>query len=147
MLQAYVLSVLGVSYVCYKCFIWMLHIFAMATHMFSIFSGVLQVFHLFRTYIASVLSGCCKNRLSVAYVANRTHLPLPPTASSRVPPSGHKRSRVHMCGKRRGYERSPRGIEWCGRRSSSVGPHMGVQNGVQARVLSNGSVSDRTSEH
>jgi hypothetical protein len=49
--------------------------FAMATHMFSNFfwcfaSGrMLQVFHLFRIYVASVLSGCCKSRSVVAYGA------------------------------------------------------------------------------
>ena len=34
MLQVYISSV---SYVCCKCFIWMLHMFAMATHVFSSF--------------------------------------------------------------------------------------------------------------
>jgi hypothetical protein len=51
------------SYVCCKCFILM---FAMATHVFSSFSGVLQVF---QTYVASVSAGCCKGRSSVAHVA------------------------------------------------------------------------------
>jgi hypothetical protein len=50
MLQAYVLSVTCVSYVCFNCFIWMLHMFAMA---FKCFPGVLQVF---QTYVASVLA-------------------------------------------------------------------------------------------
>ena len=50
MLQAYVSSVLGVSYVCCKCFI----CFAMATKL---------VFLVFQTYVASdstVLDICCK---------------------------------------------------------------------------------------
>jgi hypothetical protein len=108
---------------------------------------MLPVFHLFRTYVACVLSGCCKSRFGVAYVANRTHLPQPPTASAGAPPSGHRRSRVHVRGKRRGYERSPRGVDLCGRCLSGVGPSVGARNGVQARIPSNGSVSNRTSEH
>jgi hypothetical protein len=72
MLQAYVSSVSGVSYTCCKCFIRMLHMFAMT---FKCFPGVLQVF---QTYIANVSSGCCKSRASVAHVAMgsacRSHL-------------------------------------------------------------------------
>jgi hypothetical protein len=34
------------------------------------FKRILQVFHLFRTYIASVSSRCCKSRSDVAHVAN-----------------------------------------------------------------------------
>jgi hypothetical protein len=51
MLQGYVSSVLVVSYVRCKCFIWILYMFAMATHVFlSIFSA-LQVF---QPYVASI---------------------------------------------------------------------------------------------
>jgi hypothetical protein len=49
MLQAYVSSV---SYICFIYFIWMMHMFVMATHVFASLSGVLQVF---LTYVASVL--------------------------------------------------------------------------------------------
>jgi hypothetical protein len=52
---------------------WCLHMFAMATHVFSSFfvfckclRRMLQVFQLFQTYVVSVLSGCCKNRSDVA---------------------------------------------------------------------------------
>jgi hypothetical protein len=34
------------------------------------FKRILQVFHLFRTYVASVSSICCKSRSGVAHVAN-----------------------------------------------------------------------------
>jgi hypothetical protein len=37
MLPAYVSSVSGVSYICCKCFMWTLHMFAMATHVFLSF--------------------------------------------------------------------------------------------------------------
>jgi hypothetical protein len=43
MLQAYISSVLGVSYVCLQVFLWMLQIFAKATHMFKCFASVLIV--------------------------------------------------------------------------------------------------------
>jgi hypothetical protein len=43
----------------------MLDMFAMA---FMLFSGVLQVFHLLRTYVASVAFGCCKSKSGVAHV-------------------------------------------------------------------------------
>ena len=65
--QTYVESVfiqmfVYVSHICCKCFIWMLHMFAMAnTHVFSqCFKHMLQVFQLFRTYVASVSSKCYK---------------------------------------------------------------------------------------
>jgi hypothetical protein len=48
MLQAYVSSVSDVSYVCYKYFIWMLHIFC---------NGYRCVFLMFQTYVASVSIG------------------------------------------------------------------------------------------
>jgi hypothetical protein len=35
------------------------------------FRRMLQVFHLFQTYVASVSSGCCKSRSGVAHVAMR----------------------------------------------------------------------------
>jgi hypothetical protein len=44
MLQAYVSSVLGVSYICCKCFIWMLQMFAMVFKCFHVFSQVFQMF-------------------------------------------------------------------------------------------------------
>jgi hypothetical protein len=50
--------------------------FAMATHVFSGFSGVLQVFQLFRTYVVSV--SCCKSRSSIA------HAVIGPTCHSRL---------------------------------------------------------------
>jgi hypothetical protein len=51
-------------------FIWMLHMFVMATHVFcKCYRCMLLVFQLFRTYVVSVLSGYCKNRSGVAHVA------------------------------------------------------------------------------
>jgi hypothetical protein len=44
---------------------------AYACNDFQVFLGVLQVFKLFWTYVASVSSGCCKNRSGVAHVAMR----------------------------------------------------------------------------
>jgi hypothetical protein len=80
MLQA---SVSGVLYICCKCFVWMLHMFCNCyTRVFKYFLGVckcfrctLQVHQLFWMYVASVSSGCCKNRSGVIYVAMD-----PPTA-------------------------------------------------------------------
>jgi hypothetical protein len=46
MLQAYVSSILGVSYVCYECFIWMLHTFCNGYKCFNCFGHMLQVFYL-----------------------------------------------------------------------------------------------------
>jgi hypothetical protein len=67
MLQAYVSKCFQVfhTYVC-ECFIWMLHMFAMVFKFFQTFS---QVFHLssFLLYVATVASGCFKNKLSVAH--------------------------------------------------------------------------------
>ena len=67
MLKAYVSSVSGVSYVCCKCFIWMLHIFAMVFKCFSgVFASVLDacfkcfICHLL--YVATVISRCFINR-------------------------------------------------------------------------------------
>jgi hypothetical protein len=54
MLQAYVSSVSGVSYVCCKCFIWMLHKFC---------KGYKHIFLVFQMYVASVSNVsnlCCK---------------------------------------------------------------------------------------
>jgi hypothetical protein len=45
-LQAYVSSFSGVSYVCYKCFIWMLHTFCNGYKCFSCFRRMLQLFDL-----------------------------------------------------------------------------------------------------
>jgi hypothetical protein len=36
---------------------------------FQVFSGILQVFQLFRTYVTSVSSGYCKSRSGVKHVA------------------------------------------------------------------------------
>jgi hypothetical protein len=85
-LQAYVSNILAISYVRYKCFIWMLHMLQwlytyVASVCFSCFKRMLQAFYLdvayvalaihvcckcmfqmfqlFQTYVASVLSGCC----------------------------------------------------------------------------------------
>ena len=73
MLQVYVSSISGVLYVCCKYFIWILHIFCngySATHVFSwCFRRILQVFQLFRTYVASISSRCCKSRYDVVHVA------------------------------------------------------------------------------
>jgi hypothetical protein len=54
MLKVYVSNVSSVLDVCYKCFIWMLHmaIYICCKHLFI-------MLHLFQTYIASVLSECC----------------------------------------------------------------------------------------
>jgi hypothetical protein len=53
----------------------MLHMLAMAFKCFQLFckcfSCMLQVFHLFRMYVASVSFGYCKNRSGVAHVAVR----------------------------------------------------------------------------
>jgi hypothetical protein len=75
-----------VAYICkcFRCFYtyvatilsWCLHMFAMATHVFSsfflfckYFRRMLQVFHLFRMYVASVSSECYKSRSGVTHVA------------------------------------------------------------------------------
>jgi hypothetical protein len=54
MLQAYVLSV---SYVCCKCFIWMLYTYAMT---FKCFPGVLQVFQKYVASVSTVSDVCYK---------------------------------------------------------------------------------------
>jgi hypothetical protein len=60
MLHIYVTSVSSRCYIC----------FAMATRVFSwCFRRMLPVFQLFRTYVASVSSRCCKSRSGVAHVA------------------------------------------------------------------------------
>jgi hypothetical protein len=59
------LDVAYVSHICCKCFISMLHMFCNGyTRVFL----VLQVFQLFWTHVASVLSRYCKSRSSVAHV-------------------------------------------------------------------------------
>jgi hypothetical protein len=93
-LQAYVLSVLDVSEVCFICifwthvasvFIWMLHMFTHTLHVFyldvaygcngfQVFSGVFssvlkacfKCFHCLQTYVATVVFGCFKSRSGVA---------------------------------------------------------------------------------
>jgi hypothetical protein len=47
----YVLNVPAVLNVCCKCFIWILHIAVVC------YKCMFQMFHLFQTYVASVLSG------------------------------------------------------------------------------------------
>jgi hypothetical protein len=63
-----------------RCCIFFMHMFGNASSKYSIcfthilqvcFIRMLQVFQLIQTYIASVLSRCCKSRYSVAYVAVR----------------------------------------------------------------------------
>jgi hypothetical protein len=72
----YIYAIQVFSYICCKCFHLHVAMFAMATHVFFKFSIVfckcfrcmLQVFQLFWTYVASVLSECCKSRSDVAHV-------------------------------------------------------------------------------
>jgi hypothetical protein len=46
-----------------------------ATHMFpSCFRRMLQVFQLFRTYVANVSSRCCKSRFGITHVAVGNHV-------------------------------------------------------------------------
>ena len=45
------------------------HVFKFFLVFCKCFRRMLQVFHLFLMYVASVSSGCCKNRSGVAYVA------------------------------------------------------------------------------
>jgi len=80
MLHVFYLCVAYVSHLCCKCFIRMLHMFshiccicfAMATHVFfSCFRCMLQVFQLFRTYVANVSSRLCKSRSCVTHVIRR----------------------------------------------------------------------------
>jgi hypothetical protein len=114
-LQAYVSSVSGVSYVCCKCFIWMLHIFAMATHMFSwCFRRMLQVFQLFRTYVASIYWDVVKVDL-VLYILQWD----PPTVATCY----ICWACVYVCGSEGGTS-GRRGK--LSRRKSRRGPHMGV---------------------
>ena len=59
--QTYVASVIWILYMFDTMLIWMLHIFAIASHVFSgvfcnCFIRMFQVFQLFRTYVASVSS-------------------------------------------------------------------------------------------
>jgi hypothetical protein len=162
---------MNVASVCFKCFIRMLQAFhmdvasvsygycksrsrccicfAMATHVFQVFSCVLQVFQIyvckcfsFWTYVASVSSEYCKSKSGVAHVA------MEPTYHNH-PLQLLGRHRVSSCepvrladtyvacihrwgrnwglrghkqrGKRSGRKRSPR---VCARKRSSVGgPH------------------------
>jgi hypothetical protein len=87
MLQAYVLSVSGALYVCCKCFMWTLHIFAMATHVFLsffwCFASVSDIcckhFCCFGHILQVFLYRYWKSRSSIAYVAMR-----PPVAAVRL---------------------------------------------------------------
>jgi hypothetical protein len=65
MLLAYVSSVSGVSYVCCKCFIWMLHMFATVFKCFQSFC--FKCFTCLLLYVATVVSGCFKSRLGAAH--------------------------------------------------------------------------------
>jgi hypothetical protein len=87
MLQQHVSSVLGVSYICCKCFIWMLHMFCNGyTRIFQVFFGCFasvsdvccKCFSCFRTYVASVSSKGYKSKLGVVHVVIR------PTYHSRL---------------------------------------------------------------
>jgi hypothetical protein len=78
-LQAYVSSVLGISDVCCKCFIWMLQVFpldvACVLQWFSsvfrcfrkCFRRLFQVFHLLSFICSTIASECFKCRSGVAY--------------------------------------------------------------------------------
>jgi hypothetical protein len=68
-LQVYVSSVSCVSYICRKCFFKVDLDVACICNDFQVFLDVLQVFQLFRIYVASVSSGCCKSRYSVTHAA------------------------------------------------------------------------------
>ena len=102
------------SYVCCKCFHLDVAMFCNGyTHAFKFFLvfckcfiRMLQVFQLFRTYVASVSSRYCKSRSDVAHVEWD-----PPTAAAGAPPSGH-----------------PRVVERRGRRLGDVAPRLGAQN-------------------
>jgi hypothetical protein len=69
MRQAYVSSV---SYICWKFFIWMLHMFAMFSSIFldvfcKCFRRLFQGFIDLLLYVATVAFGCFKSRSSVAH--------------------------------------------------------------------------------
>jgi hypothetical protein len=74
------MHVASVCFKCFRCFICMLQVFyldvakldldvACVYNGFQVFLGVLQVFQLFRTYVASVSSAYCKSRSGVTHVA------------------------------------------------------------------------------
>jgi hypothetical protein len=114
----------------------------MAAHMFSSFSSVftcvsciLQVFHLFWTYVASVLSRYCKSRSVLHICYNGTYLSHPYVAAARVPPSERRRSCVHMLGKRKGHEWSPCRVGRHGRRLGGMGPHERVKQTIGAGTV------------
>jgi hypothetical protein len=111
------LGVAYVSHLCCKCFIRMLHMFHidvayilqwLHTYFFSCFWRMLQVFQLFRTYVANVSSRCCKSRSGVSHV---TMGPICSSCWARVGVEGH--------------ERQARDTEWCG-------PPREVGTGVRA---------------
>jgi hypothetical protein len=62
MLQAYVSSALVVSDVCFKYFIWMLHMLLwLYMHVSNVFRLILQVFHPNVTYGAMAIYACFKS--------------------------------------------------------------------------------------
>jgi hypothetical protein len=99
-LQAYVSNVADVSYVYCKCFIWVLHMFAMLHTCFRVFSAVLhksvwdvccKCFSFFWKYVASISSECSKSRSGVAIGF---------TCRSRLPQLQGRR-RGSLCGRLR----------------------------------------------
>jgi hypothetical protein len=86
------LSTSGVSDVCFKSSIWMLHV---AMTVLACFKRVLQVFHMFHTYVASISSGCCYayTRMFQAHVLS---VHLFQTYIANVSPEGFK-SRSRCC--------------------------------------------------
>jgi hypothetical protein len=114
MFHTYVVSV---SSECCICFTYMLQMFHLDvayvlqwlhTYFFSCFWRMLQVFQLFRTYVANVSSRCCKSRSGVSHV---TMGPICSSCWARVGVEGH--------------ERQARDTEWCG-------PPREVGTGVRA---------------
>jgi hypothetical protein len=68
------LEVTYVSYICCKCFIWMLHSCCKGFQVFHVFfckcvqTYVFKCFIRLQTYVANVLYGCIKSRSDVAHV-------------------------------------------------------------------------------
>jgi hypothetical protein len=85
MLQAYISSVSGVSYVYCKCLICMLHMFAMATCVFfCCFTRMLQVFRCFGRTLQVFRLDIAKVVWCYTY-CNGTHLPQPSAAAAGTP--------------------------------------------------------------
>ena len=82
MLQAYVSSVSGLSYVCCKCF------------------------NCFQMYVASVSTECCKSRSGVTHAANRTTCRSSLMQLLGLHRAGAESPRLHARGKRTRHERS-----------------------------------------